>query len=524
MVMVHYMQEKTIMKKSRAVLLLLVLILARTIPLFAAPNTATAERYMTSANEQYGLENFSKAYTYINYVLEQYDEKTVTLQVKLLAELIYYDYLDDIGNKKDLEAFKGYQDSVNDFPYIVSDRIQKKLDSLVPEFKKLEEEEQKKKAQAAQAAQQQQATAQRTQQAATTQSTTEIKSTIQASNEELSKKIESLEQLIITQETQQQVQQIREELSNSIQNIRQSEADSASKTRILVIVLIAVVLILITIIVSIIVIVLRMSRRQKELFTTTLRIVSEIKKLPLEISNTTTLRIEDKYNELRKIQEEAAAAAAEQEQPQEEEEPPVPPSIPKVEDKDITEDLRSELRELANNCEEQGINIDKHTGRKNNSRKIAELVFKIAKEMDLGEYYSMLYFCASMVYDIGFLDNKAELFEEGEFSEEQKAEIRNHVHTGVDRLDFVPEKFRPIFVDAVCMHHENNDGSGYPDGVKEKRIPDVARMIHVVESYISMISKRTYHKIFDQEAAIDTLKQAPEKYDQAIVTILEDVI
>ena len=152
------------------------------------------------------------------------------------------------------------------------------------------------------------------------------------------------------------------------------------------------------------------------------------------------------------------------------------------------------------------------------------LIFKIAKEMDLGEYYSMLYFCASMVYDIGFLDNKAELFEEGEFTEEQKTEIRNHVHTGVDRLDFVPEKFRPIFVDAVCMHHENNDGSGYPDGVKEKRIPDVARMIHVVESYISMISKRTYHKIFDQEAAIDTLKQAAEKYDQAIVTILEDVI
>ncbi len=514
------------MKKSRAVLLLLVLIIARTIPLFAAPNQATVDRYMTSANEQYGLENFSKAYTYINYVLEQYDEKTVTLQVKLLAELIYYDYLGEIEKKNDLSAFRDYQDSVNDFPYIVSDRIQKKLDSLVPVFKKLaDDEEAKKKAAAqAQAAQQQQATAQRTQQAAATQSTAEVKTAIQASNDELSQKIEKIEQLIITQDTEMQVQQIREELSNSIQNIRQSEADSASKTRILVIVLIAVVLILITIIVSIIVIVLRMSRRQKELFTTTLRIVSEIKKLPLEISNTTTLRIEDKYNELRKIQEEAAAAAAEQAQPQEEEEPPVPPSIPKVEDKDITEDLRAELRELANDCEEQGINIDKHTGRKNNSRKIAELVFKIAKEMDLGEYYSMLYFCASMVYDIGFLDNKAELFEEGEFTEEQKAEIKNHVHTGVDRLDFVPEKFRPIFVDAVCMHHENNDGSGYPDGVKEKRIPDVARMIHVVESYISMISKRTYHKIFDQEAAIDTLKQAAEKYDQAIVTILEDVI
>ena len=95
---------------------------------------------MTSASEQYGLQNYSKAYTYMNYVLEQYDEKTITLQIKLLAELIYYDYLCEIEKKGDLTAFTEYQDSVNDFPYIVSDRIQKMLDSLIPVFIKIEEE------------------------------------------------------------------------------------------------------------------------------------------------------------------------------------------------------------------------------------------------------------------------------------------------------------------------------------------------------------------------------------------------
>ena len=518
------------MKKSRAILFLFVLILIHTFPLFAA-NNATAERYMTSANEQYSLENFSKAYTYINYVLEQYDEKTVTLNVKLLAELIYYDYLGEIEKKSDLAAFREYQDSVNDFPYIVSDRIQKKLDSLVPVFQKVaaDEEARKKAAQQQQAAQQQATSAPKTQ-TTTVQSSAETIAAIQASNDALSKKIQdsSNQQLIITQETQALVQQIREEFTRSTQEIRKETENNQSRTRLLVIILIGIVVVMITIIVSVIVIVLRMSRRQKELFTTTLRIVSEIKKLPLEISNSTNLRIEDKYNELKKIQEAASAMAANAEPAPEPEIPqediPVPPSIPKVEDKDITEDLRAELRELATDCEEKGVQIDKHTGRKNNSRKIAELVFKLAKEMELGEYYSMLYFCASMVYDIGFLDNKAELFEEGEFTEEQKAEIKNHVHTGVDRLDFVLEKFRPIFVDAVCMHHENIDGSGYPDGIKNKRIPDIARMIHVVEAYIAMTSKRTYHSIVDSETALETLKNAPEKYDKDVVTILEDVI
>ena len=514
------------MKKSQTFLFIFIFIFAITLPLFAAVNT-TADRYMTSANEQYSLENFAKAYTYINYVLEQYDEKTVTLQVKLLAELIYYDYLSEIETKGDLAAFREYQDSVNDFPYIVSDRIQKKLDSLVPVFQKkaAEEEEKKKAAAQAQATQQQQqAAAQRTQ-TATTQSTTEVKSAIQASNEELSKKIDKLEQLIITQETQNQVQQIRNELSNSTQEIRKATEENESGTRLLIFILIGVIVVMIIVIISIIILVLRMSNRQKELFTTTLRIVSEIKKLPLEISNTTTLRIEDKYNELRKIQEEAVAAAATAEPAQTpEEDIPVPPSIPPVADNEITEDLRAELRDLANTCEEQGIKIDKHTGRKNNSRKIAELVFKIAKDMELGEYYSMLYFCASMVYDIGFLDLKADQFESGPFNDELKEELKSHVHTGVERLDFIPDKFRPLFVDAVCMHHENQDGSGYPDGIKGKRIPDIARIIHVIETYIALTSKRSYHNIVDSETALETLKNAPDKYDKDIVVLLEDLI
>ena len=87
-----------------------------------------------------------------------------------------------------------------------------------------------------------------------------------------------------------------------------------------------------------------------------------------------------------------------------EEDIPVPPSIPKVEDKDIKEDLRTELRELATDCEEQGIKIDKHTGRKNNSRKIAEIVFKIAKTWILASiircFISALPWCTISVSSI----------------------------------------------------------------------------------------------------------------------------
>lgn len=519
------------MKKRFLAAMLLSLIL---IPLFAA-NDSTADRYMKSANEQYGLGNFAKAYTYINYVLEQYNEKTVTLNVKLLAELIYYDYLGDIETKKDLTAFRSFQDSVNDFPYIVSDRIQKKLDSLVPTFEKLAEQEAKAKAAAASSSSKTTTSTQSSTQ--TSQSSSKANADtvaeIHSAMDELYKKLEALsetEKMVFSQDMKTQQQKIVEQLNNSTEEIRTTTDKSADGTRLLITILIIVIIALISIVVSVIVMMVRLSHRQKELFTTTLRLVSEVKKLPLEISNSTIYRIEDKINDFKIVNKEQPEPApkpapdpAEEPAPEpEKEEEQLQVSIPKVEDDDISEELRAKLRDLASECESHGADVDARTGRKNNSRKIAELVFKIAKEMNAGDYYSMLYYCASMVYDIGFMDVDQALFTASELTEDQKKTVREHVHTGVDLLSFIPDDFRPLFVDAVCLHHENPDGSGYPDGVKQKRLPEIARILRVVESYVAMTSKRPYHGMKDAESAVEELKKNPGWYDQSIVEILEN--
>ena len=91
-------------------------------------------------------------------------------------------------------------------------------------------------------------------------------------------------------------------------------------------------------------------------------------------------------------------------------------------------------------------------------------------------------------------------------------------------LDFVPEKFRPVFLEATLMHHENLDGTGYPDGLEGSQIPPIAKMIRLVESFIAQISKRNYRGIFDKETALEELRKHPEWYDQEIVDILDKLI
>ena len=196
-------------------------------------------------------------------------------------------------------------------------------------------------------------------------------------------------------------------------------------------------------------------------------------------------------------------------------------SLPRPE---LTEEERLELQDLALKCEAVGEDIDRVTGRKNNSKNVAELVYKISHQLSCSTYDSMLYFCAAMVYDAGFLKIDTEIFKKESLSTEEKYEIRSHVKQATESFDFIPEKYLPVFLDAALMHHENMDGSGYPTGARGENIPLIARIIRVVESFISLISRRNYRGIFDKEAAITELKNSSHLYDSAIIDALDTII
>ena len=130
-----------------------------------------------------------------------------------------------------------------------------------------------------------------------------------------------------------------------------------------------------------------------------------------------------------------------------------------------------------------------------------------------------------MVYDVGFCDVNPDLFSvAGRLTNEEKQQIRDHVVRGLDEIDFVPKRFHGLFHDAIYMHHENMDGSGYPEGLTGEEIPVIAKIIRVAESFVALVSKRNYKAIFDKETAVEELKKHPELYDQRIVLALENVI
>lgn len=75
--------------------------------------------------------------------------------------------------------------------------------------------------------------------------------------------------------------------------------------------------------------------------------------------------------------------------------------------------------------------------------------------------------------------------------------------------------------DSVCRnilyHHENEDGTGYPRGIKGDKIPLGAAIIRICDSYDAIRSTRPYKKSMCHEKAIDELIRSKAIYREDIL-------
>ncbi len=185
---------------------------------------------------------------------------------------------------------------------------------------------------------------------------------------------------------------------------------------------------------------------------------------------------------------------------------------------------RKLMADLQNKCFALGDKIDKYTFRQRTSRKVSELVLKVCNEAKLNKDVALVCYCASMVYDAGFLSVSKSILTASELTMTERQKIREHVQNAAEYFDFVPDQIKTIFLQAAEFHHENMDGKGYLAGLSGAKIPFIARVIRVCESYISLTSKRAYREIMDSDAAIKEMKSKAGIYDPKIIDLLEKVI
>jgi len=91
--------------------------------------------------------------------------------------------------------------------------------------------------------------------------------------------------------------------------------------------------------------------------------------------------------------------------------------------------------------------------------------------------------------------------------------IQQHTILGYQLLQ--PMNIHAMIKTAILSHHENFDGSGYPEGLKGEAIPLEARLIRIVDFYDALTSHRSYRSkpAYGSTEALDVLQENRHCFD-----------
>ncbi|WP_407434400.1 HD-GYP domain-containing protein [Treponema sp.] len=102
----------------------------------------------------------------------------------------------------------------------------------------------------------------------------------------------------------------------------------------------------------------------------------------------------------------------------------------------------------------------------------------------LDKYYNI-----GLLHDIGKISiPDAILTKPGKLTPEEFDTIKSHAKRGYEILKDV--KIQDDIAAGAHYHHERYDGKGYPDGLSDTQIPQIARIISVADAFDAMSSTR----------------------------------
>ncbi|MBP6705205.1 MAG: HD-GYP domain-containing protein, partial [Vicinamibacteria bacterium] len=151
------------------------------------------------------------------------------------------------------------------------------------------------------------------------------------------------------------------------------------------------------------------------------------------------------------------------------------------------------------------------------SERVAYYTTIVARELGFSEAEIENVHLAGLIHDVGKIGIEDRILRKPAALTDDEYEImKQHPTKGAQILEAVP-KLKALAGPGL-MHHENVDGSGYPDGLKGDEIPLLGRMVSVADAFDAMTTDRPYSKAMTFDAAVARLQfLAGKKFDSQCV-------
>ncbi len=161
---------------------------------------------------------------------------------------------------------------------------------------------------------------------------------------------------------------------------------------------------------------------------------------------------------------------------------------------------------------------------KGHSEHVAELTVNTVRFLFPKTFSDMqMVTTAALLHDVGKIGitetvlNKPTLLTEAEF-----IMIKSHTILGEKLVK--PLSLGIVLQEAIRFHHENFDGSGYPDGLAGNEIPLIARIIRLGDYFDALTSSRPYRPAMGLNEALEVMKTNHHCFDPEIFKFFRDNI
>jgi putative nucleotidyltransferase with HDIG domain len=166
---------------------------------------------------------------------------------------------------------------------------------------------------------------------------------------------------------------------------------------------------------------------------------------------------------------------------------------------------------------------DKET--EGHSRRVTDLTIKIAKIFDFDENAIRYVYYGAILHDVGKMGIPDEILNKpGALTLKEREIINQHPTYAFEMLKDI--KYLQPAISIPYSHHENWDGTGYPQKLQGEEIPLSARIFSVIDNWDALTSDRPYREAWSKEKTIEYLKeQSGKKFDPKVVEVfLNEII
>jgi len=151
------------------------------------------------------------------------------------------------------------------------------------------------------------------------------------------------------------------------------------------------------------------------------------------------------------------------------------------------------------------------------SRRVAQASEIIAKAIGLSPAEVERVSVAALLHDVGKIDEQFGpiLAKEGRLTPEEWDIMKKHPSRGAELVGLL-SSLRDI-IPPVRHHHENWDGTGYPDGLRGEQIPLASRIIMFADTLDAITTDRPYRKALGiEEARAEFIRFRARQFDPTI--------